>query len=228
MSQNPIACGFFGDRRNGVLLKIRPEAFCVGREWSHLFFLLFFILKLLAPRFKHYIFSPLILIFKSVSILSLNFFASKILISQTLRFDKNHSYTLSPIYWYVLARLHLAPQPGCIATARLPPPAPPAKPPSILSNRRSRSVALAPTDIHTSFSFTKFHIGGCDTSLSRRDQGGLCFLRYCLVVVPTGESTTLVKESEELYVSPLSFGRRCCTRPNYFSNIAPRSCTFKL
>ena len=73
-----------------------------------------------------------------------------------------------------------------------------------------------------------FHIGGCDTSLSRRDQGGLCFLRYCLVVVPTGESTTLVKESEELYVSPLSFGRRCCTRPNNFSNIAPRSCTFKL
>lgn len=191
-------------------------------------FFAFFYIKIIGAKVQTLYFFSSDFNFKSVSILSLNFFASKILISQTLRFDKNHSYTLSPIYWYVLARLHLAPQPGCIATARLPPPAPPAKPPCILSNRRSRSVALAPTDIHTSFSFTKFHIGGCDTSLSRRDQGGLCFLRYCLVVVPTGESTTLVKESEELYVSPLSFGRRCCTRPNYFSNIAPRSCTFKL
>lgn len=123
-------------------------------------FFAFFYIKIIGAKVQTLYFFSSDFNFKSVSILSLNFFASKILISQTLRFDKNHSYTLSPIYWYVLARLHLAPQPGCIATARLPPPAPPAKPPCILSNRRSRSVALAPTDIHTSFSFTKFSYWG--------------------------------------------------------------------
>lgn len=60
-----------------MLLKIRPEAFCVGREWSHLFFLLFFYIKIIGAKVQTYIFfSPLILILNQ-SILSLNFFASK-------------------------------------------------------------------------------------------------------------------------------------------------------